>query len=195
MVSIVNWAVRYLLISRLQNEQLRFCVVSVWDAGNGRIIHILLNLDSSVFTQCLPTLNTTFTTTKTQRYDMLCNVVKLGICEQHLARCQTGDLMFLWHSSHQTVYKRAIIFYRLLLKNNVLLEEINNLVIAIIVVDLSNLCMLNQFEHIFPLHQAQSVWEDEPTNYKETITIKGVGWLILYTLNRFEDTEIRISIS
>ena len=30
-----------------------------WDAGNGRIIHILLNLDSSVFTPCLPTLNTT----------------------------------------------------------------------------------------------------------------------------------------
>ena len=43
----------------LQNEQLRFCVVSVWDAGNGRIIHILLNLDSSVFTPCLLTLNTT----------------------------------------------------------------------------------------------------------------------------------------
>ena len=34
-------------------------VVSVWEAGNVRIMHILLNLDSSVFTPCLQTLNTT----------------------------------------------------------------------------------------------------------------------------------------
>ena len=34
-VYIVNWAVRYLPISMLQNEQLSFCVLSVLDAGNG----------------------------------------------------------------------------------------------------------------------------------------------------------------
>ena len=56
---IVKWAVRYLPISMLQNEQLRFCV---WDTGNGQIIQVLKTLVFRMF-------YTLFTNTKHHIFD------------------------------------------------------------------------------------------------------------------------------